>query len=45
MEVYLIEKQLYYESYRDLMDFIVDDGELSLNVFLILMDAFGLDEE
>lgn len=42
MEIYLIEKELYYDSYSDMIDFIRQGDLLEIEVFLWLLELYGL---
>jgi hypothetical protein len=44
LEVYLIEKDTYHASYREMLDFASSDGHLSGEFLVWLIDFLGLDE-
>jgi hypothetical protein len=43
LEVYLIEKQLFQVSYCAMADFLSEDGAISFQIMLWLIDVFGFD--
>ena len=44
LEVYLLEKKNYYDSYHELIQFLSQDNLLSLYVMFFLMDLLCLKE-
>ena len=42
MEIYLVEKELYYDSYSDMIDFIRQGDLLEIEVFLWMLELYGL---
>lgn len=44
LEVYLLEKQNYYESYHQMIDFLTEGEKLDLDTFLFLLDLLCLKE-
>lgn len=46
LEVYVLDKKNFYDSYSDLINFLADDdGFLDLDCFVFLLDLLCFDEE
>jgi len=45
LEVYLLEKKNYYESYHTLIDFLSDKEYISLDIMIFLLDLLCLKED
>lgn len=45
MEVYMLEKQNYYESYHGLIDFLAHGDGLDLETFVFLLDLLCFKED